>query len=131
MEFEFLGFVIKKIANNYVIFKDNKQYYSCSNETEAKQWTVKFRKMLTRGAALKQTPDNIVAFQIPGDEKKTNIIVIPGALDKKEKYIKISCGEKNAQPIIDVQHLDANEILGLLRRAEYILTNSILRNGYF
>lgn len=130
-DIEFLGFIIKKKNNSFVVTKNDKEYYQCSSEKAARTWTVRFRKMLGRSAALKQISSDDITLEpvVENTENKSNIIAIIGdGVVTEEKYIKIT-SKKNAAPVLDIKNLDSNEVLGLMRRAEYMITNFVLRNG--
>lgn len=132
-ESEHLGFIIRQIdAKTFSIVRGEKQYHCCESEKQAKKWIFRFRRMLNRTNSLKQTADDIVAF-VPSDqeqEETNNIVAISNApvADSTEKYIKITM-KTNGSPHVECKNINANETLGLMRRADYMITNNVLRHG--
>lgn len=130
-DFEYSGFIIQKKDKYFAVFKNNKMYYASDSEDQAKKWINQFRKGLSKSLKLKKISDDLILFSpVDQDRKdKLNIVAIFNQnIDSEEKYIKIT-SKKSGPPVLDIKNLDSNEVIGLMRRAEYMITNVILRNG--
>lgn len=132
-ENEYLGFMIRKDSDiSFAVVRNNKTVHTASTEKLAKRWVSRFRKMVTRSLSLRQASEDLILFApvIEQPAENSNIIAIASGPESEiaEKSIKI-ISKKNGQPQLDIKNLDSNEVLGLMRRAEYMITNIVLRNG--
>lgn len=132
-ESEHLGFIIRQIdAKTFAIIRGDRQYHCCDSEKLAKKWIFRFRRMLNRTNNLKQTAEDIVSFEPSKDEPEetSNIVAIANSpvAETTEKYIKITL-RPNGSPHVECKNINANETLGLMRRADYMITNNVLRHG--
>ena len=128
---EYLGFTIRLADDkSYLVIRD-KFIQNFATEEQAKRWIIIQHQFLTRNAELKQISEKTILFSPPGEIEETNLVAIVNeSAQFEEKYIKI-ISRKNAPPELDIKNLDANEVMGLIRRADHIITNIVLRNGSF
>lgn len=121
-------FVVKKTQDNYTVSYKNKILHTTESEHGAHIWITRYITMQSRTLALRTVSLDSIEFN-PNSENKSNIILLPKSETVEgTKYIKI-ISRKNLPPELDIQNLDSNEVLGLMRRAEYMITNFVLRNG--
>lgn len=129
---EYMGYEIKKSGDDsFLVVKDEKSLATCLTEYEARGWINRHRRLISNSAKLRNVHADIIKKAPEGkDKEKSNLVLLAGQEEKTagEKYIKI-ISRKNRAPEIDVGNLDSNEVLGLMKRAEYLITNHILRNG--
>jgi hypothetical protein len=132
MATDYLGFTIRQTdSNTYVVSQKGQDYFSCNSERKAKRWIFNFKKTLNKSTTLKQVAEDIVLYMPANssEEETPNIIAIVNPnMEEAEKYIKIAI-KPNGHPDITYKNLNTNEVLGLMRRADYIITNNVLRNG--
>lgn len=127
-EIEYLGYIIKQNGDKSFVITKDRALHTCSSEKEARAWISSHKKMSEKSASLKKIGEDTILFSPPGEpEQEDNIIAMVNE-NPEEKYIRIT-SQKNGAPLLDIKNLDANEVIGLMRRAEYIITNIVLRNG--